>query len=153
MSSIFPCKIKMFFAKKNRHLLFIKSRCLLERGGYKFFPDDCHIRCPHRILSLLPSLKKLYASVKKIYLSPHGQQRIPLHGILLLRHFQSLNLYKETILVILRFDLEVGLWMVAYRTNFRSFLSDADMSAVCTLPDDIVIFRENNFLLYIIKKF
>ena len=48
--------------------VLLQNRCLFERGGYKFFPDDCHIRCPHRIVSLLPDLPE-YMHVRKKYLT------------------------------------------------------------------------------------
>ena len=102
---------------------------------------------------IIAILEKIIHLFEKIYLSPHGQERTPQREILLRRRLQPQTLYKETILVVLRFDLEVGLWMIAYWTYFRRFLADADMSAVCALPDDIVIFREDNFFLYIVKKF
>ena len=102
---------------------------------------------------IIAILEKIIHLFEKIYLSPHGQERTPQRGILLRRRLQPRTLYKETILVILRFDLEVGLWMIAYWTYFRCFLADADMSAVCALPDNVVIFGEYEFFLYVIKKF
>ena len=59
---------------------------------------------------------------------------------------------EKSIVDILRFNLEMSLWMVADRTYFRSFLSDADMSAVRALPDHIFVFGEYEFFLYVVKK-
>ena len=45
-------------------------------------------------------------------------------------------------LIILCLYLEVSLWMVTYRTYFRCFFTNTDMSTVRTLPDYIAVFRK-----------
>ena len=53
-------------------------------------------------------------------------------------------------LIILSLYLEICLWVYTYRTYLRSFLSNADMSAVCTLPDHISILGKNSLICNII---
>ena len=43
----------------------------------------------------------------------------------------------RTLLVILRFDLEICLWMVANGANFRCRLADNNVSAVGALPNAV----------------
>ena len=42
-------------------------------------------------------------------------------------------------LIVLRLDLELGLWMVADGTLFGSLLANYDVATVAALPDDIAI--------------
>ena len=45
--------------------------------------------------------------------------------------------------IILRFNLEVALGMVAGGTNLGSFLAYHNMTTVAALPDDITLARED----------
>ena len=42
--------------------------------------------------------------------------------------------------IILSFNLEICLWMIAYRTFYRSFLAYHNVSAVSTLPNNVTVF-------------
>ena len=46
------------------------------------------------------------------------------------------------ILPVLGPNLEIALWMVAYRADFRSFLAYHDVSTVAALPDGVTLTRE-----------
>ena len=55
-------------------------------------------------------------------------------------------------LIIFSFDLEICLWMRAYRTKLRSLLADYNVSAVCALPNHIAIAGENKSVVEVFKQ-
>lgn len=69
---------------------------------------------------------------------------------LLLEDIVPVRLKQE--LVILCFNLEVALWVVADWANLRSLLAYYDMSAVRALPDAVAVTREDELVLYVLQE-
>ena len=61
-------------------------------------------------------------------------------------NFKSMSMFMSK-LEILGFNLEIGLRMVANRTNIGSFLSNDNVTAVAALPDHFLVAGENETTL------
>src|SRR5574344_2172466 len=69
------------------------------------------------------------------------------------RYFFSTLTEEGKLLIVFRFNLEIALWVGAYRANLRCCLADNYMSAVSALPNTITIFREHLLVFDILQQF